>query len=138
MRQHYFLLSLLIFLILNQACKNNQGDLKQSLIGNWELSKNYNELTKTSRVFASGNGNILVFTDSSYKQFSNGSMTSMGKYKIIEGLDNSSGIISSRIIFEPEIYKWGSIRYLTGIKQSQLFIKADTIGASTNFYHRLK
>ena len=137
MRQPFFVLIVLISALFIHGCKNNNVDVKRSLIGNWELRKTISVLNKTSKFVSSGNGNILVFTSTNYKQFSNGSMISMGRYKIIEDTVKSIGTISSGIVFKPEIYAWDTTKYFIRFEKNQLIIAVDTVGALTRFYERL-
>ena len=107
------------------------------MVGHWELRKTTNTQNGSSKIFPPGKGINLFFTDTSYEEFSEGSMISMGKYKFIHDTDKLSGDLSSKVVFKPEIYSWDTTRFVIGFEGNQLIIRVDSVGALIRFYERL-
>jgi len=137
MRHSFFVLIVLLATVSINSCKNNI-DLKKSLVGHWELRKTASGSNKTSKLFPPGKGINVFFTSTNYKEYSDGSIISMGRYKIIDDTAKSSGTISSKIIFKPEVYSWDTTKFSIVIEKNQLIIGVDSVGALIRFYERLK
>ena len=99
-----------IILISFNNCKK-YSDVKNtgnsvSIIGNWELEKVSGSIPPIN--YPSGNGNILAFTDSVYKKYTNGNLIKTGSYTIGKdasvvatvGLVIPAGQFTNRIIFD--------------------------------------
>ena len=136
MKYYFILLIALTYPLFIISCTNNNVDIKQSLIGKWELRRTTNGLNKTEKFFLPGKGIQLSFTSTGYTEFFDTSMVSKGLYKIIQ--DTANGIILNRIAFKPEIYSWDSTRYLIDCENDQLIIAVDTVGTMRRFYERIK
>ncbi len=108
----------ILFLVLSGiffiGCKKvsvDEGSVNlSSIAGTWELRQAQNGMTPIIN-YSSGNGNILQFTDSTYKRYKDGNLTITGYYIIIRdnsvttetGLAISPGQFISRIIFDGDV-----------------------------------
>jgi hypothetical protein len=79
------------------ACKKTV--VAPGLFGKWELRRTYGGFAYSDSTYKAGNGHIFQFSsDSSYKQFSNNTVTAQGKFhivKLVYGGSTSSGIVFS-------------------------------------------
>jgi hypothetical protein len=76
-----FLICLASFAIT--SCKKNDTKIVESssIIGTWELRQVRGNLPPQN--FAPGNGNTIVFTDKTYKNYSNGQLVRSGTYDLV-------------------------------------------------------
>ena len=132
----YFLAALSISWLM--GCKNNDVEVRKAIIGNWELKEKTTGSKSVSTIFQSGSGNNLTFEETRYLQSAKGQMVSMGHYKIVRDTIKSSGKISDRLIFKPEVYPEDSRRFFIEVKNNQLIIKEDSVGGITLLYKRFK
>jgi hypothetical protein len=77
---------LAVLLFVFASCKKEQAKQTgclpiNSIVGKWELRKNYGSLPP--KYYDAGNGNIMQFTDSTYQVFANSQILSSGTYKLI-------------------------------------------------------
>ncbi len=78
-----------------------------SVVGTWELRQAQNGMTPTID-YSPGNGNILKFSNSSYKKYTNNSLVNSGQYIISEdpsveaevGLVISAGQFTHKIVYD--------------------------------------
>src|SRR5688572_5945150 len=88
-------LLLLCFLF---SCKKENQVTQDLLVGKWELRKTYSGWAGT-KTYQAGNGNILVFTKTSFSSFSNGQPGQTGSYSILKDTTRT-GSIGDRIIYQ--------------------------------------
>ena len=79
--KRYVLLVLAVSMIL--SCKKH-GVSPINIVGKWELARRYGgNIYPSDTTYKAGNGNILQFnSDSSYKQYTNGTLTVSGTFHI--------------------------------------------------------
>jgi hypothetical protein len=75
------LLFLLIAAVSLAACKKTA--ISPGLVGKWELRHEMGSIRGFDSTFAAGNGRVLQFnSDSSFRQYNNGKLSSQGKFHI--------------------------------------------------------
>jgi hypothetical protein len=95
-------LTICILLVSVWSCKKNNNDTPTSLKGDWELRQVSGMATIN---YQPGNGNILTFSDTTYKMYKNGVLSKSGIYKVIKDLTFNSLIVpageyTNRIIYD--------------------------------------
>ena len=106
----FLVLSGIFFIACKKASVDQGSSCDLSIVGIWELRQAQNGMTPLIN-YSSGNGNILQFTDSTYKRYKDGNLTITGHYIIIRdtsvttetGLAISPGQFIYRIIFDGDV-----------------------------------
>jgi hypothetical protein len=104
-----FRICLFMLLLAFVSCKKEQQQMLSnpgnSIVGKWELRKNYGSLPP--QYYDAGNGNIMQFTDSTYQVTANNQVLSSGTYKLLPdstGLQNVCLVVAesfkNRIVFD--------------------------------------
>ncbi|HUP12255.1 MAG TPA: hypothetical protein VM187_08595 [Niastella sp.] len=106
MKKIYNVLLISCFALAVVACKKDNGK-NYGIVGRWELAQVSGAMVPPVN-YLSGNGNILEFTSSTYKHYSNGQLIKSGNYSIEE--DNTveqnvclvmdDGRYTHRIVFD--------------------------------------
>lgn len=79
------------------SCKKTKVEVTPSIIGSWELRKGYGGfIMPDTTYFQPGNGNILIFTATTYQSYSQGQLIETAAYTIIK--DTSAGGVLDRLI----------------------------------------
>ncbi|MBS1934606.1 MAG: hypothetical protein JST96_11445 [Bacteroidetes bacterium] len=86
------------------SCKKNTGNTSANITGTWELRQ---ASGMTTINYAPGNGDSLVFTASTYKKYTKGSLEKSGKYRTVpdasyNGLVVPSSEYKTRIIYDDD------------------------------------
>jgi hypothetical protein len=78
------LLLILMIAIGLLACKKSGVTVSASIFGKWELHRRYGgNILPADTTYKAGNGNIYQFnSDSTYKVYTNGSLTAQGVYHV--------------------------------------------------------
>ncbi|MGZ3778256.1 MAG: hypothetical protein ACXVIY_11010 [Mucilaginibacter sp.] len=97
------------------ACKKT--GITPGLFGKWELRRTYGGFSYSDSSYKAGNGHIFQFSrDSTYKQFSNNTVTAQGKFHIVKLV--YGGSTSSGIAFDnsenPEPFTFGGTTFTLG------------------------
>jgi len=113
MKKVYSIMLVSCFALAIVACKKdkNNDNNNNDVIGIWELSQTTGAMVPNATDYPSGNGNILEFTASTYKQYSNGQVVKSGSYTLAD--DNTvsqsvcllidNGRYSHRIVFDGDV-----------------------------------
>jgi hypothetical protein len=97
------------YIIFCEGCKKDNTeenkakeniDISTSIAGTWELRQAQSGMTPTIN-YSSGNGNILKFTATDYRFYSNGQFIKSGKYFIIK---DTSVLASECMVIPPDQY----------------------------------
>src|ERR1044072_79568 len=108
MKKVYSIMLVSCFALTIVACKKNKDNNNNDVVGIWELSKTTAAMVPNATEYPSGNGNILEFTATTYKQYSNGQVIKSGTYTIADDntvsqsvcLQIDNGRYSHRIVFD--------------------------------------
>jgi hypothetical protein len=98
----FYILSGFGLLMSAWSCKKNNNDMPASVKGDWELRSTSSMIVIN---YQPGNGNILSFSDSTYKKYTNGVLSKSGIYKVVKDLTFNSLIVPpgqyiNRIIYD--------------------------------------
>jgi hypothetical protein len=104
----YLVLSIMIAVASLAGCKKEK-ELPQSIIGKWEVrhvSGGQVQVSNKSPYSKPGNGYIIEFSESRFKQSQNGNVTSEGTYTLIKDSANIDGnSYHSALFFNNETLK---------------------------------
>lgn len=95
--------------VLFSSCKKHL-DGSSALIGTWELRHAQNGMIPTID-YPQNNGNMLVFSESGYEEYTNGNLVKSGSYTVVRdnsveasvGLVITPGQFTNRIIFDNDL-----------------------------------
>jgi hypothetical protein len=96
-------------MILFSSCKKDPAS-SRSLIGTWELRQAQTGMIPNID-YPRGNGNMLIFSESSYDKYTNSSLVKSGTYTLVRddsveasvGLVVTRGQFKNRIIFDNDL-----------------------------------
>lgn len=114
-----------------------------SITGTWELKQVQNGMIPTKE-YASGNGNVLQFSDSTYERYTNGTLAKSGRYNIIVdtsvqkevGLVIPSGKFKHRIVFDNDFTSQKTFLEVEENKLTLLSGNFPTDGGSFTLYEK--
>jgi hypothetical protein len=133
-------------IVVLTSCKKQQSnaDNSSSPVGTWELRQGQWGMQPTMS-FSAGNGNLLVFSDSLYALYKNGSRVKSGHYILIKdstvqeetGLVISAGQFTRRIVYDND---YSAHKIFIEVSHNQLNILSGFFpydGGSSEAYARI-
>ncbi len=97
---------ILIFLVVLSitffgSCKKNNSEPTLSIIGEWELRMRSGGIVGGSTTFPPGNGNTLVFSNTSFEKYLNGQIASSGAYNLTKDTFVNGELMDKLILTSP-------------------------------------
>ncbi|HVV55625.1 MAG TPA: hypothetical protein VHC47_09885 [Mucilaginibacter sp.] len=117
------------------ACKKDGSPVSANIIGKWELhERRGGNIIPQDTIYQAGNGNILQFyADSTYKQYTNGTLSAQGVFHIIINGYRSGTDVYDELYFDNDVY----FDYLISISGNSLILKPLMPDIGTTAYVRI-
>jgi hypothetical protein len=119
------------------ACKKGTAPTPSpNIIGKWELHERIGgNITPADSTYKPGNGNVYQFnSDSTYKQYVNGSLSSQGTFHVRNQNPNNANQTNYKVLyFDSDV----NFSYLFGVNQNVLTLQPQIPDIGTQEYEKL-
>ncbi len=121
------------------SCKKDNTNTSV-IQGDWELRSSQVSITPV-KTFDPGNGNKLVFTENTYKAYTNGQLTKSGQYLLVRDTFAPCSVqeaqVGTRIVYDNDYSGTGVFVTLSGSKLTFYSGCFAVDGGSTQVYEKL-